>query len=91
MAGAGAAAGFHRGNRLGRITKQGDPYLRRLLVIGATSVLKGARRGQGAGRASAQLGTKPYRLVTVALANKMARIVWAVLRGGQPYRKAAMA
>jgi|TARA_B100000315_G_scaffold210499_1_gene206812 hypothetical protein len=32
---------------------------------------------------------KSYRLVTVALANKMARIVWAVLRSGAPYRKAA--
>ena len=79
-------------DRLGRITKQGDPYLRRLLVIGATSVLKGARRGKGAGPypwASALLGTKPYRLVTVALANKMARIVWAVLTREEAYRGAA--
>jgi len=84
--------------RLGRITKQGDPYLRRLLVTGATSALKGAKRSGKAdprGRpgpypwAEALLGAKPYRLVTVALANKMARIVWAVLRSGQPYRKAA--
>ena len=79
-------------NRLGRITKRSDPYLRRLLVIGATSVLKGARRGKGAGPypwASALLGTKPYRLVTVVLANKMARIVWAVLRREEAYRGAA--
>ena len=84
--------------RLGRITKQGDPYLRRLLVIGATSVLKGAKRsGKVAARgrpspypwADALLARKPYRLATVALANKMARIVWAVLNSGQPYRKTA--
>jgi transposase len=79
-------------DRLGRITKQGDPYLRRLLVLGATSVLKGARRGQGAGPypwASALLDKKPYRLVTVVLANKMARIIWAVLRREEAYRRAA--
>jgi transposase len=80
-------------DRLGRITKQGDPYLRRLLVIGATSTLKGTRRnGRAAGPypwACALLGRKPYRLVTVALANKMARIVWAVLTRGQDYRRPA--
>ena len=80
--------------RLGRITKQGDPYLHRLLVIGATSVLKRTRRGQETRPspypwAAALLRRKPYRLATVALANKMARIVWAVLTSGQPYRKAA--
>jgi len=91
--------------RLGRITKQGDPYLRRLLVIGATSALKGAASKEAAGSrrtgrsrrtgpypwAEAMLPGKPYRLVTVALANKMARIVWAVLVGGQPYRPMAAA
>ena len=69
-------------------------YLRRLLVIGATSVLKRTRRGQETRPspypwAAALLRRKPYRLATVALANKMARIVWAVLTSGQPYRKAA--
>ena len=76
--------------RLGRITKQGDPYLRRLLVTGATSALKGSKRSAGPYPwATALLGRKPYRLATVALANQMARIVWAVLNTGQPYRKAA--
>ena len=79
-------------DRLGRITKQGDPYLRRLLVIGATAALKGAKQGVGPYPwAIALLGRKPYRMATVALANKMARIVWAVLTSGQPYRKAAAA
>lgn len=79
--------------RLGRITKQGNAYLRRLLVIGATSVLKRSRRPDGRPApypwAEALLDKKPYRLTTVALANKMARIVWAVLTSGRPYRKAA--
>lgn len=79
--------------RLGRITKQGNAYLRRLLVIGATSVLKRSRRPDGRPApypwAEALLDKKPYRLTTVALANKMARIVWAVLTSGRPYRGAA--
>jgi transposase len=78
--------------RLGRITKQGDPYLRRLLVTGATAALKGAKANAQTGRlgpypwAEAMLANKPYRLVSVALANKMARIVWAVLSSGEAYR-----
>ncbi len=78
--------------RLGRITKQGDPYLRRLLVIGATSAMK-PYRGKGAWRGAGPypwagdlLEKKSYRLTSVALANKMARIVWAVLSTAQPYR-----
>lgn len=82
--------------RLGRITKKGDPYLRQLLVLGATSVLKPYgkkdRKGPVSGpypRAGEMLERKSYRLVTVALANKLARIIWAVLRSGQPYRREA--
>jgi transposase len=78
--------------RLGRITKQGDPYLRRLLVLGATAAMK-PYRGKGAGRvvgpypwAGDLLERKSYRLTSVALAGKMARIVWAVLNTGRPYR-----
>jgi transposase len=77
---------------LGRITKQGNPYLRRLLVLGATAALKPYRKKNQQGPvcgpypwAGALLEKKPYRLVTVALANRMARIVWAVLTSGQPY------
>ncbi len=77
--------------RLGRISKQGDRYLRRLLVLGATAVL---RRPDCAGPALAAwiralLARKPARLVSVALANKIARIVWAVLVRGGIYRPAA--
>jgi len=75
--------------RLGKITKQGDSYLRRLLVMGATSTLKSAKRGlPGPYPWAADLLTrKSYRLASVALANKLARIVWAVLTSGQPYRR----
>jgi transposase len=74
--------------RLGGISKQGDPYLRRLLVTGATCVIRYARRkapGEG-GWVKALLARRPARLVSVALANKMARIVWALLVRGNVYQ-----
>lgn len=76
-------------DRLGRITKAGDPYLRRLLVIGATSVIRYARNkapGQGEWLKSL-LERKAPRLASVALANKMARIAWSVLTRGEVYRE----
>jgi transposase len=66
--------------RLGAISKMGDRYLRHLLVVGATAVLRYTKRK--ATRVS---------LVTVALANKMARIAWAVMARGETYRAAAAA
>jgi transposase len=77
--------------RLGGISKQGDPYLRRLLVTGATCVIRYARRkapGEG-GWVKALLARRPARLVSVALADKMARIVWALLVRGNTYRAPA--
>ena len=77
--------------RLGGISKQGDPYLRRLLVTGATCVIRYARKkapGEG-GWVKALLARRPARLVSVALANKMARIVWALLVRGNTYRAPA--
>jgi transposase len=77
--------------RLGGISKQGDPYLRRLLVTGATCVIRYARRkapGE-AGWVKALLARRPARLVSVALANKMARIVWALLVRGNTYQAPA--
>lgn len=74
--------------RLGRISKMGDPYLRRLLVLGATSMLNRARGSHAPSLAWTQslLARKPARLVSVALANKTARIVWALLARGDVYR-----
>jgi transposase len=73
--------------RLGRISRQGNRYLRRLLVVGATSVLRHDRaKLAGNGWLRALLERKPPRLVTVALANKMARTAWALLVRQQDYR-----
>jgi transposase len=77
--------------RLGRITKTGNRYIRRLLVIGATGHIRYRRKNVPGGLAwlTGLLARKPARLVTVALANKMARIAWAVLCRGETYREAA--
>lgn len=74
--------------RLGRISKMGDGYLRRLLVIGATSVVRRAGSNPTATGAwvRALLERKPARVTTVAVANKTARIAWAVLVRGETYR-----
>ena len=79
--------------RLGGITKAGDRYLRRLLVIGATGLIRYRRKNipGGAEWVNGLLARKPVRLVTVALANKMARIAWAILSRGEIYREAAAA
>jgi transposase len=79
--------------RLGRISKQGDRYLRKLLVLGATSSLRRARHEQTplAAWTRRLLQRQPARLVTVALANKMARIAWAVMANGATYQPQAAA
>ncbi len=77
--------------RLGRISKMGDKYLRRLLVIGMTSRVRRTRSHPE--RADPWLlslvARKPARVATVAMANKTARVVWAVLRRNEPYRPLA--
>jgi transposase len=75
--------------RLGRITKMGDRYLRKLLVIGMTAVVRHAKsKPQSVDpRLLDLLARKPVRLVTVALANKTARIVWAVMTRGEVYQQ----
>ena len=73
--------------RMGRISKMGDPYLRRLMVVGATSRVCIARRAPERERPLVQLlQRKPTRLATVALANRTARIVWALMVRGGVYR-----
>jgi transposase len=75
-------------DRLGRISKMGDRYLRKLLVVGATSVIRRARTDALAAAPwiRSLLERRPARVVTVAMANKTARIVWAVLARGEVYR-----
>jgi transposase len=73
--------------RMGRISKMGDPYLRRLMVVGATSRVRVARRAPDQERQLVDLlKRKPVRLATVALANRTARIVWALMARGGVYR-----
>jgi transposase len=74
--------------RLGGISKMGDRYLRHLLVVGATAVVRYTRRKATTISiwANQLLERKPARLVTVAVANKMARIAWAVMARQENYR-----
>jgi transposase len=79
--------------RLGSITKAGERTLRRLLIIGASAVVRQASR-QGAPEGTwlaKMLARKPRMLVTVALANKTARIIWALLARGGTYKAPAAA
>ncbi len=74
--------------KLGATSKMGERTIRRLLIIGASAVvrqaaLRGAPPGSWLGR---MLTRKPRMLVTVALANKMARIVWALLTKVEVYK-----
>ena len=73
---------------LGAITKQGNRYIRKLLVLGATSILNivGKRKGALRDWIVGLLARKPARLVTVALANQLARIVFAMMKTGQGFR-----
>ena len=79
--------------RLGRISKRGDGYLRKLLVHGARTVLLWSRRKKQ--RRSpwheALLARRPTNVVLVAMANKTARVVWAMLSRGETFRPEARA
>ena len=79
--------------RLGKTSRMGERTLRRLLIIGASGVVRWARRkGVPAGSWLARmLARKPPMLVIVALANKMARIAWALIAKGGSYRAPAVA
>jgi transposase len=78
--------------KLGRISKQGDQYLRRILVVGAHAVLRRARlHPDKYPWLTALLARRPFKVVAVALANKMARIAWALLAKGGTYRAPQLA
>jgi transposase len=78
--------------KLGPISKQGDRYLRRILVVGAHAVLKLARqKPEKYPWLTRLLARRPFRVVAVALANKMARIAWALLAKGGTYRMPVLA
>ncbi|MBV1695534.1 MAG: IS110 family transposase [Hyphomicrobiales bacterium] len=78
--------------RLGGISKQGDRYLRRLLVAGAMAVIQHARRHpQKQPWVTKLLARKPAKVVAIAIANKSARIAWAIMSHGGTYRPPAIA
>ena len=79
--------------RLGRTSKMGQRDIRRLLIIGAMTVVRWAvRKGAAKGSWLARmLAHKPRLVVAIALANKMARSVWAMLSKGEEYRGSALA
>ncbi len=73
--------------RMGRISKMGDSYLRRLLVNGMTAQSQSVRRNPGSDAwATKLLREKPAKLVAVAMANKAARIAWVVMTRDEIYR-----
>jgi transposase len=73
--------------QLGRISKQGDEDLRRLLVLGATAVIQQAKPGRASPWLLGLLGRKSKKVAALALANKMARIIWAMMISGETYRR----
>src|ERR1700724_1441106 len=73
--------------KLGPISNPGRPYLRRILVVGAHAVLQRAMHNPDKYPWLTQLlARRPFKVVAVALANKMARIAWALLANGSHYR-----
>ena len=79
-------------HKLGPISKQGDQYLRRILVVGAHAVLRRAKENPEKFPWITQLlARRPFKVVAVALANKMARVAWALLARGGKYRAPAIA
>jgi transposase len=78
--------------RSGAISKQGNRYLRSLLILGAANVLRFWRKGASHSPwLTALRQRRPFKVVAVALAHKMARVVWALMVKGGTYRVASTA
>jgi transposase len=73
--------------RLGRITRHGDAYIRRLLIIGAQSALQGSKEIKENAWVRGLMSRYARLKVAVALANKTARIAWAIMAKGENYRR----
>ena len=87
-----ADAALERGkNRLGSISKQGDRYLRGLFVAGALAVIRYAKIHGTKHRPwlTALLARRPTKVAAIALANKIARMVWAMMVKGERYKEPA--
>ena len=77
--------------RLGGITKQGNRYLRQLLVVGAMAVIRYAERHGTKRPWLVQLmARRTTKVAAVALANKTARMIWAIMTSGETYREPAL-
>jgi transposase len=76
-------------NRLGNISKQGDRYLRGLFVAGALAVIRYAKIHGTKHRPwlTALLARRPTKVAAIALANKLARMVWAMMVKGERYKE----
>jgi transposase len=74
-------------HRPGKISRQGDETLRRLLVLGATAVIRLAKPGRTSPWLLNLLARKPKKLAAIALANNMARTLWAMMVSGETYRR----
>jgi transposase len=76
-------------DRLGSITKQGDRYLRGLFVAGALAVIRYAKIHGTKHRPwlTALLARRPTKVAAIALANKIARMVWAMMAKGERYKE----
>src|ERR1700688_1308959 len=77
--------------RLGGISKRGDSYLRRLLVNSAHTVLLCSKAAKTDPWLMSLLGRKPRLVAAVALANKTARVAWAIMSRQETYRHVAAA
>jgi len=74
--------------KLGSISKAGNRYLRLLLVVGAMAVIRYAeRKGTRRPWLVQLMSRRTTKVAAVALANKTARIVWALTTGGERYRE----
>jgi transposase len=76
-------------DRLGSISKRGDRYLRSLFTTGALAVIRYAKIHGSKHRPwlTALLARRPTKVAAIALANKLARMVWAIMPRGERYKE----
>jgi len=77
--------------RLGKISKQGNEHVRRLLIIGAQAALLCSKEVEAKAWVQGMMARRPRMVVVVALANKMARIAWALMARRTQYGVAVAA